>query len=204
MTFSGRYKSRKNRDPKWVPKEITAGQVEWAANNYMQRYVATEAQLRRVLMRRLQKNWRNRGDKVTEEERQRGIDLVDVQIEKLRQAGRIQDGRVARMWTEHYVNRGKSLPFIRQKLREKGIESTLIADSIQAVHSQMEDPELESAIIYARKRRLGPYREAPEGQTARKQKDLSAMMRAGHRYDVVRKVLECSTVEEVEALLNSG
>lgn len=201
MTFSGPQKRRKKRDPNWVPKEITPGQVEWAANNYMQRYIATETQLRRVLMRRLQKNWRKRGEKVTEEERQRGLDLVTAQIEKIREAGRIQDEKVALMWTEHYVNRGKSTPFIRQKLREKGVGAEIITQSIQKIHDQMADPALESAITYARKRRFGAYRRTSEQQAERKEKDMAAMIRAGHRYDVVRQVLDCSTIAEIEELL---
>ena len=204
MTFVEPQKRRKKRDPNWIPKEITPGQIEWAANNYMQRYIATEAQLRRVLMRRLQKNWRKRGENVTEDERQRGLDLMGAQIEKVREAGRIQDDQVALMWTEHYVNRGKSAPFIRQKLREKGVDAEIIDRSIQQIHDQMADPALESAITYARKRRFGAYRKTPEQHAERKERDMAAMMRAGHRYEVVRQVLDCTSVDEIEALIEDN
>ena len=30
------------------------------------------------------------------------------------------------------------------------------------------------------------------------------MMRAGHRYDVVSKVIECATIDEVESLIEDG
>ena len=197
-------KKRKKRDPNWVPKPITVKQIEWASNKYLERFVATEMQLRRVLKRRLIRNWRARGDKVTEEEKQMGEGLVSAQVKKVMDAGRIKDDKVALMWVEHFTNRGKSAPFIRMKLREKGVESEIIDDAIAQIHDQMQDPALEAAVTYARKRRLGAYRRNESKQTERKQKDIAAMMRAGHRYDVVSKVIDCATVEEVESLIEGG
>ena len=108
------------------------------------------------------------------------------------------------MWVEHFTNRGKSAPFIRMKLREKGVDSQIIDDAITQIHDQMQDPALESAVIYARKRRFGAYRRNETKQAERKQKDIAAMMRAGHRYDVVSRVIECSTIDEVESLIEDG
>ncbi len=197
-------KKRKKRDPNWVPKPITVKQIEWASNKYLERYVATEMQLRRVLKRRLIRNWRARGEKVTEEEKRMGEDLVETQVKKVMESGRIKDDKVALMWVEHFTNRGKSAPFIRMKLREKGVDSQIIDDAITQIHDQMQDPALESAVVYARKRRFGAYRRNEAKQAERKQKDIAAMMRAGHRYDVVSRVIECSTIDEVEALIEDG
>ena len=36
MTFSP---GRKKRDPNWVPKPISARQLQWAAKQYIQRYI---------------------------------------------------------------------------------------------------------------------------------------------------------------------
>ena len=197
-------RKRKKRDPDWVPKPITVKQIEWASDKYLERYIATEVQLRRVLKRRLIRNWRARGDKVTEEEKQMGEELVAAQVKKVMDAGRIKDDKVALMWVEHFTNRGKSAPFIRMKLREKGVDSQIIDDAITQIHEQMKDPTLEAAVTYARKRRLGAYRRNEAKQAERKQKDIAAMMRAGHRYDVVSKVIECSTIDEVESLIEDG
>ena len=195
-------RKRKKRDPNWVPKPITVKQIEWASDRYLGRYIATESQLRRVLQRRLMRNWRKRGEKVTEEERQMGEDLVSAQVKKVMDTGRIKDDKVALMWVEHYTNRGKSVPFIRMKLREKGVDNQIIDDSIQQIHSQMQDPALEAAVVYARKRRFGAYRNDPAKQAERKQKDIAAMMRAGHRYDVVSRVLDCQSIDEIEELVD--
>ena len=128
--------------------------------------------------------------------------MVSAQVKKVMDAGRIKDEKVALMWVEHYTNRGKSVPFIRMKLREKGVDNQIIDDSIQQIHSQMQDPALEAAVIYARKRRFGAYRKDSSKQADRKQKDIAAMMRAGHRYDVVSRVLECQSIDEIEELID--
>ena len=77
-------KKRKKRGPNWVPKPITVKQIEWASDKYLERFVATEMQLRRVLKRRLIRNWRARGDKVTEEEKQMGDEAVILMLTKKR------------------------------------------------------------------------------------------------------------------------
>ena len=197
-------KKRRKRDPNWVPKPITEKQIAWASDKYLERFVATEMQLRRVLKRRLIRNWRARGEKVTEEEKQMGEDLVSAQVKKVMNAGRIKDDKVALMWVEHFTNRGKSAPFIRMKLREKGVDSQIIDDAIRQIHDQMNDPALEAAVTYARKRRFGAYRRNEAKQLERKQKDIAAMMRAGHRYDVVSRVIDCATIDEIEALVEDG
>ena len=197
-------KRRKKRDPDWVPKPINIKQIQWASDQYLGRFVATETQLRRVLKRRLQRNWRARGEKVTEEERRNGEALVVEQVKKVMDSGRIKDEKVALMWVEHWSNRGKSVPFIRMKLREKGVARDTIDSCIEQIHSQMVNPALEAAVVYARKRRFGAYRKDEAKQVDRKQKDIAAMMRAGHRYDVVSQVLECTSIDDIEALVDDS
>ena len=202
MNYQNRRK--KNRGPDWVPKPITIKQIEWASDRYLGRYVATETQLRRVLKRRLQKNWRARGEKVTEEERRIGEGLITDQVKKVMDSGRVQDEKVALMWVEHLSNRGKSVPFIRSKLREKGVARDTIDSCIEQIHSKMVNPSLEAAVVYARKRRFGAYRNDETKQAERKQKDIASMMRAGHRYDVVSQVLECTSIDEIESLVDDS
>ena len=55
-----------------------------------------------------------------------------------------------------------------------------------------------AAARYARRRRLGPFRAAPEREE-RRQRDLAALARAGFAYDVARRVIEAETPGDVEA-----
>ena len=68
-----------------------------------------------------------------------GEELVEAQVKKVIDSGRIKDDKVALMWVEHFTNRGKSAPFIRMKLREKGVDSQIIDDAITQIHDQMQD-----------------------------------------------------------------
>ena len=138
---------------------------------------------------------------MTEEERLRGLELIEEQMKWVLESNRIKDDQVAVMWIEHWIEKGKSTIFIRQKLREKGVDTTLIDKSIEQVYAQMTDPRLVAAITYARKRRFGAFRNNPSLQQDKKQKDIAAMVRAGHAYEVVKNILECSSIDEIEDLL---
>ena len=59
------------------------------------------------------------------------------------------------------------------------------------------DPELAAALVYCRKRRIGPYRD-PEDRTATRQRDMAALARRGFAYDVARRVVEASDPEALK------
>ena len=58
------------------------------------------------------------------------------------------------------------------------------------------DPALQAAVAYVRRRRFGPWRLDPGKRSERREKDLAAMVRAGHRYGVAKKVLGLETLED--------
>ncbi|HEU0066334.1 MAG TPA: RecX family transcriptional regulator, partial [Sphingomonas sp.] len=57
-----------------------------------------------------------------------------------------------------------------------------------AVAPQIADGAGASALAFARRRRIGPWaREAPDRAAADKQ--IAAMLRAGHRFDLARRIV---------------
>ena len=54
-----------------------------------------------------------------------------------------------------------------------------------------DDEALAAAMIFARRKRIGPYAKDPATPDIR-QKMIAAMLRAGHSYDVSRKILALS------------
>ena len=66
--------------------------------------------------------------------------------------------------------------------------------------TQSGDVALMSALTYARRRRFGPYRSSatdPEDERRQRfQRQLASMMRAGHSYEVSRRILECENDDE--------
>jgi regulatory protein len=84
---------------------------------------------------------------------------------------------------------------VAQALRAAGIGAEDAAPARQEAESKAED----AALRFARRRRIGPYAEVPlandrEGREAR-QKAVAAMLRAGHRLDLVRRILDASPGE---------
>ena len=55
---------------------------------------------------------------------------------------------------------------------------------------EYEEPELEAAQRYARRRRLGPYRADPAARSECRDKDLACMARAGFAGRVARQVID--------------
>ncbi len=75
----------------------------------------------------------------------------------------------------------------RDALRSAGIDE---ADSADA-REQAGEEALEAAHVFARRRKLGPYAAAAPDRAAR-DKAAAAMLRAGHRPELVWKVLGLS------------
>jgi regulatory protein len=60
-----------------------------------------------------------------------------------------------------------------------------------------EDAALATAIAFARRRRLGPFGPA-DADRAVQQKQLAAMLRAGHGMSVARRVLAARSADELD------
>jgi regulatory protein len=167
------------------PSPITAEQLRQAANRYLNRYAPTVRRFRRVMMRRVRKAG---GDIET------GEALLDAEVQRRIENGDLDDGRYARNWVEHLHRRGLSAPAIRNKLAGKGLPREEISAAFEAVLGSLPDPAMQSAIAYAKRRRLGPFR-APEKREERRKKDLAAMVRAGHGYQNSRRVISGEATE---------
>ena len=78
---------------------------------------------------------------------------------------------------------------IQQKLRTKGVAHEHIQSALNGYEDDDgEDAELASARAYAKRRRLGSYRQPFDDSRERRQKDLAAMARAGFSYGVASDV----------------
>ncbi len=86
--------------------------------------------------------------------------------------------------------RGTSRSHIIAKLASKGVESETARAAVDRLSTEYEEPELEAARRYARRRRLGPYRTEDEARVECRNKDLAAMARAGFAGRVARQVID--------------
>lgn len=102
----------------------------------------------------------------------------------------LDDENYAEITTRSAVRAGKSRRQISERLKSKGIEAEIIANATQEIN------DLNSALIFARKRRFGPYRRE-EADEKRKNKEMSAFSRSGFSFEIARRVFYM-TVEDLE------
>ncbi len=177
------------------PRKVTPKYLENAALFYLQRFATSAANLRRVLMRKVERSARFHGTDPAE-----GAQWVEALIARFTAVKLLDDALYAESRAQSLRRRGASGRTIALTLRQKGVEGEIIDTAMAAADEAEEKPELAAAARLARKRRLGPYR-AAEGRREARERDLAALARAGFSYDVALAVIDA---EEPEALEGEG
>jgi regulatory protein len=166
-----------------VPRKATRRYLENAAEYYLQRFSTSTANFRRVMMQKVRLSARHH-DTDPEE----GAAVIEDLVQRFQRVGVLDDTRYAELRAGSIHRRGGSKRSITAKLKEKGLSEGDIENAYEALKEDHEDPELEAAITFAKRRRLGPYRTgaAKENQ---QEKDLAAIARAGFSYSMAVRVL---------------
>ena len=179
------YPTEKKEKKRRPTPPLSTSWLQAEAVRYLQRWPASEERVRRVLWKRVKRAQSFHGGTNAE-----AAPMVEAVIESLKKNKFVDDGRYARLWVDSLRRRGTSRRMIFKKLREKGVAQEDIAAAIE--HHEPEeggDPEYESAVAYAKRRRLGPYRVPLDDSWERKRKDLASMARAGFSYGIAQSVL---------------
>lgn len=112
--------------------------------------------------------------------------------ERFALSGYVDDEAYARMKSGGLQRRGYGGRRIAQALHAAGIDGQIRG---QALPSRQE--ERRAALLLARKRRFGPWAaEAPDRATREKQ--IAAMLRAGHALDIARNIVDAGSEEAAE------
>jgi regulatory protein len=175
------------------PRKATPQYLRNAALHYLDRYAASAAHLRRLLIAKVERSARAHGT-----ERTAGAEAVERLIADLVRAGLLDDRRYAGERARALFRRGASARAIRADLRAKGVEAELIDRALDGLLPQAVEPELAAALAFARRRRLGPYRTGPE-RADHRARDLAALGRQGYGYGLARRVIEADDLADLEA-----
>ncbi len=176
------------------PRRPSKASLENVALFYLERFAASAEQLRRVLVRRIE-----RAARQLDEEPAAGLALVDDLIARYRASGLLDDRQYAGARSRSLLRRGTSTRGIRQHLAARGVASDDIEAALAELGAELGaepgadadgDPDLAAAFAYARRRRLGPYRPAPARADCRL-KDLATLGRAGFSFAIARAVVDC-------------
>lgn len=171
------------------PRKVSPRSLENAALHYLRRYAATTAQLRRVLARRVDRSVREHGTDLDE-----ALGWVNTLMEKLERNGLINDAAYAEMKASTLRAGGRSARIIAQKLRLKGVPEDVVQEKLGEATAELSEEE--AATIWARKKRLGPYRRDPSSRSENRERDLAALARVGFSYSVAKRVLDGASEDE--------
>lgn len=176
--------SRKRR--KGGPLDRAA--VEELALSYLARFATSSAKLEAYLWRKI----RERG--VAEDGDPIDVGAVVARMVELRY---VDDEAYARARSSGLLRRGYGARRVDQALRAAGIEEELRADAAPDERSARA-----AALAFARKRGFGPFGGcAGAGEPidrARREKQIAAMVRAGHDFATARQMVYAEQAEDAE------
>lgn len=146
------------------------------ALHYVGRFATTRAKLRTYLTRKLrERGWA-------------GTSPPDVAalVERIGELGYVDDRAFALAKAGSLTARGLGTRRVRQALHQAGVAEQDGEDAEALASAQAG----ESALRFARRRRIGPFALAKPDPAGR-EKALAAMVRAGHDFTLSRRIVDC-------------
>lgn len=163
-------------------RPLDSARLQELALAYVARFATSSAKLERYLRRKV----RERGwDGETEPD----IAALAARYVAL---GYIDDEAYARTRTSGLLRRGYGTRRVAQALGEAGI-----AEDLRERVRPAEADQRRAALALARKRRFGPFGAALPDRDQR-QKQMAAMLRAGHPLDSVREMVDAASTDAAE------
>jgi len=172
-----------------------------AALDYLARYAATEAALRRVLERRIER-WSRRaaegGDAETIAGQAAAARTVahDI-VARLVAIGAVNDAAYAASRVRSMARAGRSRLAAAAHLAARGVDPA----TTRAALDEDDSNELAAALVLARRRRIGPFRRGTHVDDAGRRRELGVLARAGFPQPVAQQALAMDTAQ-AEALVN--
>jgi len=182
----------------------TAASLREAALAHLARFAATEAGLRRVLERRVDR-WARRAEQEDAARREAiahhaaRAKLWAAEVARsLTAAGAVDDAAFAASRARRLARTGRSRRAIAAHLAARGVDAATAEDALP----EGPEAELDAAIAFCRRRRVGPFARA-EPDAALRMKAMGALARAGFARDVAERALDMAPGDAEERLLAS-
>ena len=166
-----------------MPTPVNAARLEEMALAYVARFATSAGKLADYLKRKVrERGWEGEGRP----------DIPGL-VERFVQIGYVDDATYARSKAQGLLRRGYGARRIDQALGAAGIAEPLREES------RGNDAERRrAALVMARKRRFGPYGMGDRTDRALREKQVAAMLRAGHPLDHVREVVNAVSEQALE------
>lgn len=124
--------------------------------------------------------------------------MVEALVGSLREAGELDDERLVRARVDHLRRHGVSRRGMLARLARQDAPASVVAEALEDQLQRCADPELEAAVAYARRRRLGPF---SSDRAARRERDLACLGRAGFEIRAALAVVDAGSIEDLLARL---
>ena len=172
---------QRRKQAKRAPKPLNSAQLRELALNYVARFATSSGKLQQYLQRKVrERGW-------VEDEAQPDLAAL---VRDFAEREYLDDAAYAKARSADLLRRGYGGRRVGEALRHAGISEPIREDvapgQAQARHA---------ALHLLQKRRFGPFgAEAPDRE--RQQKQLAAMLRAGHSFDIARNLVEAETQDQ--------
>lgn len=180
------FRKPKSRKEVRAAQPLDAAALERLALRYVERFATTRGRLRTYLARKIrERGWD--GDRDGE-----GAD-PEALAEKLAELGYIDDRAFGEARAGAMGRRGLGERRVAGALHAAGIgehDRAALAPAIEA-------RAVETALAFARRRRIGPYADAPADRLLR-EKQIAAMVRGGHDFALARRIAQAAPGEAID------
>lgn len=175
-------------DPRFIRRQkrkaspLNTARLEELALAYVARFATSAAKFEAYLRRKLrERGWEGEGEPDVAALAARYVEL-----------GYIDDEAFARAKAGGLLRRGYGPRRVAQALGAAGI-----AEDVREEVRASEADERRAALAMARKRGFGPFRPEPADR-AQREKQVAAMLRAGHALDSVLNLVDAESIEAAE------
>lgn len=180
-----------------VPRKVSPAALRNSALYYLQRFSASRSAVAQVLRRKARRSLEHHGGDPAEVE-----GWIEALLTDLERLGLLNDKAFAEGRVRSLSGRGTSQRGIRMALGRKGVAAEVIDQALERVAEEtgVGDPrlrDLQAAAAYARRRRLGPWRD-DAAREERRDRDMAALARQGFSHAIARRVIDAESPEALE------
>lgn len=180
---------RGNRRERKPHRPLDAARLNEMALAYVARFATSAGKLSDYLKRKLrERGWEGEGE----------ADLHAI-VSRFVELGYVDDAGFARGKAQSLLRRGYGARRIDQALGAAGI-----AEPLREEARGSDAERRRAALVMARKRRFGPFGEGSGLDPALREKQVAAMLRAGHPLAYAREVVNASSPEALEEWIDEA
>ena len=163
---------------------LDEGRLNELALRYVGRFATTRAKLRTYLARKVrERGW----------DGPRDPDFAAI-AERFADQGYVDDSSFALAKSQSLTVRGYGKRRVIEALKAAGVEEGESA----AARDHADAGAVSAALRFARRRKVGPFADSTPRDPRERQKSLSAMVRAGHAFELARAILAMPPGTEVD------